>query len=123
MEGPTPSLCRYEAINGKPAWQTTQVHLWGIVLAGGDGRRLQPFIRTCFGSERPKQYCAFLDHRLLLRHTLVRAERLIPPERLLTIITSDISPMPERSFTTSRLGVLPVHGVYWSDWGDPARIL
>jgi mannose-1-phosphate guanylyltransferase len=22
-----------------------------------------------------------------------------------------------------RLGVLAVHGVYWSDWGDPARIL
>ena len=87
MDRPTPSLCRYEAIAGKPAWQTTQVHLWGIVLAGGDGRRLQPFIRTCFGAERPKQYCAFLDHRSLLRHTLARAERLIPPERLLTIIT------------------------------------
>ena len=24
---------------------------------------------------------------------------------------------------SNRLGVLPVHGVYWSDWGDPARIL
>jgi len=22
-----------------------------------------------------------------------------------------------------RLAVLPVHGVYWSDWGDPTRIL
>jgi mannose-1-phosphate guanylyltransferase len=87
MERPTPSPCRCEAIAGKPAWQTTQVHLWGIVLAGGDGRRLQPFIRTCFGTERPKQYCAFLDHRSMLCHTLARAERLIPPEHLLTIIT------------------------------------
>src|SRR5262245_7386775 len=87
MDRPTPSLYQSEAIAGKPAWQTTQLHLWGIVLAGGDGRRLQPFVRTCFGAERPKQYCAFLDHRSLLRHTLARAERLIPPERLLTIIT------------------------------------
>jgi hypothetical protein len=24
---------------------------------------------------------------------------------------------------SNRLGVLPVHRVYWSNWGDPARIL
>jgi hypothetical protein len=24
---------------------------------------------------------------------------------------------------SDRLGVLPVHRVYWSNWGDPARIL
>ncbi|HWQ69109.1 MAG TPA: sugar phosphate nucleotidyltransferase [Patescibacteria group bacterium] len=62
-------------------------HLWGIILAGGEGRRLQPFIRSHLGSGRPKQYCALLGTRSMLRHTIARAERLIPPERLLTVVT------------------------------------
>jgi len=65
----------------------TTDHLWGIILAGGEGKRLQPFIRSRFGSDRPKQYCALFGGRSMLRHTLYRAERLIPPERLLTVIT------------------------------------
>ncbi len=65
----------------------TTDHLWGIILAGGEGKRLQPFIRSRFGSERPKQYCPLFGDRSMLRHTLSRAERLIPPERLLTVVT------------------------------------
>jgi mannose-1-phosphate guanylyltransferase len=62
-------------------------HLWGIILAGGEGRRLQPFIRACFGVDRPKQYCALINHHSMLSHTLRRAERLIPRDHLLVIIT------------------------------------
>jgi mannose-1-phosphate guanylyltransferase len=61
-------------------------HFWGIVLAGGEGKRLQPFIRACLGCERPKQYCAFIHNRSMLRHTIQRTERIIPPERLLTVV-------------------------------------
>jgi mannose-1-phosphate guanylyltransferase len=61
-------------------------HFWGIVLAGGEGKRLQPFIRACLGCERPKQYCAFIHNRSMLRHTIQRAERIIPPEHLLTVV-------------------------------------
>jgi mannose-1-phosphate guanylyltransferase len=42
----------------------TRTHLWGIILAGGDGRRLQPFIRAYLGSDRPKQYCTFFGSDL-----------------------------------------------------------
>jgi mannose-1-phosphate guanylyltransferase len=56
-------------------------------LAGGEGRRLRPFIRACLGIDCPKQYCALISHRSMLYHTLRRAERLIPPDRLLVIIT------------------------------------
>jgi mannose-1-phosphate guanylyltransferase len=56
-------------------------------LAGGEGRRLRPFIRACLGVDCPKQYCALINHRSMLYHTLRRAERLIPPDRLLVIIT------------------------------------
>lgn len=61
--------------------------LWGIILAGGDGQRLRPFIRSHLGFERPKQYCTLLGTRSMLRHTIARAERLIPHKRLLTVVT------------------------------------
>jgi mannose-1-phosphate guanylyltransferase len=54
--------------------QTTDGHLWGVILAGGDGRRLQSFIRARFGSNRPKQYCTFLGTQSMLRRTIRRAE-------------------------------------------------
>lgn len=62
-------------------------HLWGIILAGGNGRRLQAFIRSQLGTDRPKQYCTFIGTRSMLRQTIARAERIIPPERLLTVVT------------------------------------
>jgi mannose-1-phosphate guanylyltransferase len=71
-------------------------HLWGIVLAGGEGKRLQPFIRACLECERPKQYCAFIDHCSMLRRTILRAERIIPPERLLTAVIHPHLPYVEQ---------------------------
>ncbi|MBZ0168088.1 Nucleotidyl transferase [Candidatus Methylomirabilis lanthanidiphila] len=65
----------------------TTNHLWGIVLAGGEGKRLQSFIRSQFGTDRPKQYCRLFGGRSMLRHTLCRAEQLIPRERLVTVAT------------------------------------
>jgi mannose-1-phosphate guanylyltransferase len=63
--------------------------VWGIILAGGEGKRLQPFIRSEYGSVAPKHYCVFTGTRSMLRHTIDRAEMLIPPERLLTIVNKD----------------------------------
>jgi mannose-1-phosphate guanylyltransferase len=68
--------------------EDTNRSLWGIILAGGDGTRLQPFVRECFGSDRPKQYCTFFGNRSLLRQTIVRAEHLISPAHLLTVVTA-----------------------------------
>lgn len=62
--------------------------VWGIVLAGGDGKRLRSFIRSEYGTATPKQFCAFTGTRSMLRHTIDRAEMLIDPERLLTIVSS-----------------------------------
>lgn len=62
-------------------------HVWGIILAGGEGKRLQPFIHSRFGIDTPKQFCTFTGTRSMLRHTIDRAELLIPPERLLTIVS------------------------------------
>jgi mannose-1-phosphate guanylyltransferase len=62
-------------------------HLWGIVLAGGEGKRLQEFIRKRYGVERPKQYSAIIGKRSMLRHTLDRVEKIIPPKQLQIVVS------------------------------------
>ena len=67
----------------------------GIVLAGGEGRRLQPFIKSLGKGTLPKQYVNFIGRRSMLEHTLKRAEKMIPPERVLTVITESHLQYPE----------------------------
>jgi mannose-1-phosphate guanylyltransferase len=81
VPSPAPAAARHAG------WQETSPHLWGIILAGGDGQRLRPLTQAYWGSARPKQYCTFFGNRSLLRQTLGRAEQLIPAARLLTIVT------------------------------------
>ena len=50
----------------------------GIVLAGGEGKRLQPFIKSLGKGTLPKQYVNFIGNRSMLEHTLKRAEKLMP---------------------------------------------
>lgn len=60
----------------------------GIVLAAGEGTRLRPFIHQLRGDTLPKQYVNFIGIRSMLERTFDRAERLIPPERLFTVVSS-----------------------------------
>jgi mannose-1-phosphate guanylyltransferase len=60
--------------------------LCGIVLAGGEGKRLRPFVHLLRQDLLPKQYVNFIGNRSMLEHTLHRAEKLIPPQRLFTVI-------------------------------------
>jgi len=64
-------------------------HLWGVVLAGGEGVRLRPLVRYVFGDERPKQYAPLLEARSLLRQTLDRVARLVAPERTVVVTLQD----------------------------------
>ena len=61
--------------------------LWGIILAGGEGRRLQEFMLRLNGEGRPKQFCTITGTRSMLRCTIDRAQLLIHPERILTVLT------------------------------------
>ncbi len=63
-------------------------HRWGIILAGGDGTRLQQYVKTKFGEIRPKQYCALIGSRSLLRHTIDRVAPLFSDHHLLTTINA-----------------------------------
>ena len=62
-----------------------QGNLWSIVLAGGDGVRTKEFIQRRLGYEKPKQYCAFVGSRSMFQHTLDRAARLTPWERVVVV--------------------------------------
>jgi mannose-1-phosphate guanylyltransferase len=61
--------------------------LWGLVLAAGDGRRLQSYIQTLRGENLPKQYVNFVGRRSMLEHTIDRAKKLISPRRIVTIVS------------------------------------
>lgn len=62
-------------------------NLWGIVLAGGDGRRVRYLMRRLTGTDLPKQYCAVIGRRSMLQHTWDRVATVIPRDRIVTVIT------------------------------------
>ena len=66
--------------------KTPAQHLWALVLAGGDGIRLQSLTRLIAGAPLPKQYCRILGDRSLLEATLERVAPLVPAERTLAIV-------------------------------------
>lgn len=59
---------------------------WAIVLSGGDGTRMQPFIQQWLGEDRPKQYCTFVGNRSMLEHTQDRAARTTHIDRFITVV-------------------------------------
>ena len=62
-------------------------HRWGVILAGGDGKRLLPLTRLACGDNRPKQFCPLLDGETLLARTRQRISGAIDPDRVLYVLT------------------------------------
>jgi len=65
---------------------STSDQLWSIILAGGEGTRMRALVHRWLGRPTPKQYCAFVGTRSMLQHTMDRASRLTPPERMVTVV-------------------------------------
>ena len=59
---------------------------WGLVLAAGDGTRLQEHIQQILGRRLPKQYVNFIGRRSMIEHTFKRAESLIARQNILTVV-------------------------------------
>ena len=66
--------------------RNTSDQRWSIILAGGEGSRMSAFVHRWLGRPTPKQYCAFVGTRSMFRHTLDRASRLTPPDRMVTVV-------------------------------------
>src|SRR4029453_17857499 len=60
---------------------------WGVILAGGDGKRLLPLTRKLTGEERPKQFCALSGPDTLLKETWQRVSHVVPPSHMLLGLT------------------------------------
>jgi mannose-1-phosphate guanylyltransferase len=60
---------------------------WAVILAGGEGRRLESFTSRVHGDTRPKQFSVVVGNRTLLGLTVKRTEELIPANRTAVLLT------------------------------------
>ena len=72
---------------------------WAVILAGGDGIRLQPLTWLVCGDNRPKQFCPIFGGESLLAETRNRIARVVSPERTLLVLRKD-----HERFYTAELG-------------------
>lgn len=76
---------------------------WGIVLAGGEGKRMSPLVKNWLGENRPKQYCTFVGSRSMFQHTLDRMRSLVSGDHIVTVIRQG----HRRFLDESMMGELP----------------
>jgi mannose-1-phosphate guanylyltransferase len=81
------SPCNSKHIDWPAGVHTQDFHRWGVILAGGDGKRLLPLTRTITGDDRPKQFCALTGAETLLKQTRRRVAQIIPGLQTLLILT------------------------------------
>lgn len=60
---------------------------WAIILAGGDGTRLQSMTRAITGDNRPKQFVPVIGGTTLLDQTRRRVARSVAPGQTLFVVT------------------------------------
>jgi mannose-1-phosphate guanylyltransferase len=65
-------------------WEThwDDGHNWALILAGGEGTRLQSLTRLASGIAVPKQFCSLRDSGSLLHDAVNRARRVTQPEHI-----------------------------------------
>lgn len=80
----------------------TSCRPWVVVLAGGDGRRLQGAVVRGRQVDRPKQFYRFSGSDSLLGQTLQRAKRIAGPSRTVVVVRED-----HRCWWSSELNRLP----------------
>ncbi len=80
MDQKAPEFCSFP---GYPKPKRT-----AVILAGGEGSRLQSLTRTITGDDRPKQFCPLIGDRTLLDATRERIRSRIAPENTYFSLTA-----------------------------------
>jgi len=75
---------------------------WAVILAGGDGTRLQSMTRAITGDNRPKQFVPVVGGSTLLTQTRRRVALSIEPSRTMIVVTRK-----HRRFYESLAGEVP----------------
>lgn len=76
---------------------------WAVILAGGNGSRLQALTRRVSGDDRPKQFCSLCGTHTLLTQTRLRLSRAVAKERTLFSVVRE----HERFYTRELADVRP----------------
>jgi mannose-1-phosphate guanylyltransferase len=76
---------------------------WAIVLAGGEGSRLQSLVRLVHDEPLPKQFATLVGSRSLLQTTIERVRALAPPDRTMVVVSRGQEALARRQL---------------SDWND-----
>ena len=63
-------------------------HHWAVLLAGGDGTRLQRLTNRIAGDSRPKQFCRIFGGKSLLDQARERLRPLFREDRTMFVVTS-----------------------------------
>jgi mannose-1-phosphate guanylyltransferase len=71
---------------------------WGVILAGGDGTRLQCLTTQIEGDTRPKQFCRLLGDESLLTQTRRRISPLFDADKLITVVAKKHEAFYSREF-------------------------
>ncbi|MCG6922600.1 MAG: NTP transferase domain-containing protein [Acidobacteria bacterium] len=74
-------------------------HLWALVLAAGEGSRIQHLTTDAKGRRVPKQYASLNGDPSVLRKTLDRAERMVPRERVAVVVATHHQELWEKELT------------------------
>lgn len=81
-------------------------HVWVIILAAGEGKRVMDLTRDRWGLPAPKQYSLIDGRTTLLDITLERARKIAPPERIVAVVAAQ-----HRRWWVSELADLPARNV------------
>jgi mannose-1-phosphate guanylyltransferase len=94
----------------KPSKQSGQV--WSIILTGSDDTNVNPFVSRWLGRPIPKEYCAFVGARSMFQHTLDRAVRITPAERLVAVVAREHRQEAFRQLDRRTIGALILQSLH-----------
>jgi mannose-1-phosphate guanylyltransferase len=107
---------------------------WSVVMAGGEGNRLQALVERVCGDSRPKQFAPLMGSRSLLQQTLSRVRLRIPESQTIVcgldryashlaadVRGSDVRVLLQPSNRGTTAGLL--WPVYWIHQTDPGALV